>query len=894
MTEAPPFERFVKENHIDVIQDYPIKLFSSIIGKKCIFLFNDTTFTLYNPKKDNAIAMFPWMHLKSISTDKNKIILTFKEPKASKADDESEEQSEFIIASAESNEKSIEIKQEICDLLQKVLTPKELKKIEFSNMNQPHVFPTVRSPYARYRMWKSIYRDKEDFITDELTNKVICSFSYTGSYLNLGELPHIEQIFPMYLDLLTIAPQIEELRIPMIPTGKVYEPVTKLVASNYYLKYLEINGKVSKKFPLFLRSLKDNKYSQISSLSFVHSDFKVDDLELLYQFIINNSSIRALELHSALPPETMDFFYSSFLTPQLFDHLALLNLDRSYGTNLDKLLPKLRNLTMLSLACCDLDLGEVLNSISKYSLLNLQILNLSGCIVKTVPNEDLPQFNKNFKKLVLNHVSWPSNTLIPFFKFFMSHFRNPNSVGPSLCMAHQTASNEEWLQLFDYLSTVNDYQDLVELNWSNNPVNVEFIDFLSKNTKLAKLSMSGCFSERNPDVINRFCEFLSSSRVKFLTISGNEVNHFGRFTAKVVNSLVNSKTLQLLDVSNSYGKNEAIKELISLLETASSLNTINFDGLYPDTSDEFVSMMNTFIQYQESKKISFPRSDIRQLNSSRALSVSNGNELARKYKFSYPVNPPFTQKQKRSSNMEPSMPAPNPTLTKNFMIYEYHATPDFPYLITEEDFVQIKKSRKAPAVLSTNPEEEEQESTQNEEQNEDQQEQNVEQQEHKEVDEEPLQERSVPQTNENEEPPVQHKEPAPKTRPKFKSTKKKADAKKTKKPPPQKPMTEEEVDNEALEFRSVRKLPKDIDQNQHHHSSDEEDQFRSMFKSRNASAFESPTAQKSLLGGQQDPDSPFQLPPPINDAYNYAPEWTAYNKKFALNSLYTSIVKEKD
>ncbi|KAK8895763.1 hypothetical protein M9Y10_013648 [Tritrichomonas musculus] len=745
---------YALKNNLTVINKYLIKysVTGSIGSSKAIFLLTESHFFLFEQNKNKLILMNPWKNIASISVDDLKLTLRFYPTNVDKFNINSAENNEnkkYTIWSSQSDLKSSEIKTRIVALLQRVLSKTEKSALNLKNLSKANYSPTARSPMARFRMWNVLYDPsyKMDLpLYTELHKKIVYSLVFRDQGLQLNSFPQIEKILPVYLDILKVAPQVQQLRIPMIPSKKIYDNVINLLENNDYLKFLEISGNCQKDFFYMIKAIKDNKNSKISSLSFVNTQFTIEELTLIYSFITNGSNVNALGFHSSIKPEAVDYFYSSFLTPSLCEKLAILNLDKSPGINTEKLFPKITNITMLSLEGCDIELGDVFNCLAQGTAIGLKVLNISRCYVKNIPDIDLPQFNKNLQTLIINEVSWPSGTLVPFFQFLFSHFRKDpsdgqnevnnydlqNQSGPCLYFSNEIAETDEWLSLFEYLETVNDYGDLVTLAWNGNPVHQALFNFLLQNENLSTLMLSGCFSDESPDSIIDFCNFITSS-ISFSTliVAGNDLNHFGKYTIDVINSLKNHQALKKLDISYNYGGDSVPPAILSLVENNLPLKLIDFDCVHCQNPSVIANLMRSLYQYRNRIQISFPTSEFTRLKNENILPRDQFDEITHMYKFpiqiegsnKQPNTPPSDQFQdaieideneqnngdaqakRKSDDDDDATPyiRPSQILTKEYCMFKNYNPPDFPCIIPKEQFEELRKQTKQQKAIILSP-----------------------------------------------------------------------------------------------------------------------------------------------------------------------------------------------
>ncbi|OHS96110.1 hypothetical protein TRFO_37752 [Tritrichomonas foetus] len=646
------------EQQLIADEKHPIFIFKgrnhakSKSGSKCIFAFAQTHFCVLQSKKIEAHI---WNSVSHFSYKNDMILINFNS-------------TEFII----SVENIQTVLSEFSEMLQRILLPTELKRINFYSLNPAIVGPGTRSPAARYKMNNTKKIDKKahaDFI---------CALTYGNPVIQLQEVRKPKQYVNVMFDTIPLFRTAKVLKIPRYFNFDVFPNVAEFTANIRSLKSIEVYGPINNGMDLFVQNVRKNaKTSELSSLSFCLSDFSENELNSISE-IITNGPITGLELHRAISPESMNFFYSIFLSPQLNNSLQILNLDRTPNLNLMKLLPKIRNIPFLSLANCDLEIGETINIISNCSMVDLMTLNLSGNEARTIPSEN-STIPKHLKRLLLNNISWPDNYLEDFFAFIFEKFENGLSFGFSGAIA----STNEWFNLFNYLGTSN-YEKLLGLDWSRNPVHLNLFKFMKNNPQVNHLELNGCFNENCQEIISELCEFIKfSPALKRLDIVGNSDNHLGVQIVDILRASLSHKTLIILNVPFSYGGIEALNFLPNLTNTVGALRILNFEGLFAEDYNNFSNILTELSRTHHEVKISFPLSDLDFYLTKGLIEESDIIELKELYRFSFVDEPP------KSPESVAIQPAQVPLLNKKRSIFVHYQNDLFPVYMTDQDYKAI-------------------------------------------------------------------------------------------------------------------------------------------------------------------------------------------------------------
>lgn len=555
-------------------------------------------FEIRDKKTTDLLSTNTWLTLNQLDIRGQKIILKF-----------SKEPIEFLTADSQT------LFESICDVLQRVLLPNELEKLNFSRFNAYPVLPTPFSIRKRFSMMKKEtdidQYDESETIFDDL-------LKIGSDVLDLSKFPKLTKLI---LEILPMFNFIKYLIIPKSEDYQVYQQLDTVLPNCRFLRHIKVSNKADTHFSRFLTTI-INSTSNISSLSFgPGTSLTIEDLKLIRSKIVN-SRIHSLELNNSLEDQVNELgsdFYSLF-DGQLGTQLWSLNMRETKKIDFDILLPKLRFITSLSFANCDIEIDKFFVAICENDMQNLTYLNLD----KNDCAEKIPKtlkFPSSLTHISVNDVSWKKNSLVTFFQFFM---KQKDEI--HLSIARAKSYDEQWIALFEYLST-SKCSNFHTFIWDRNQIQDSLINFLKQNKKISYLSMSGCFSNSEPSdkkslILSMFEYIKEAPNLKTLVIEGTNENFLGEKFPVIIDACLLHPSLSVLDLAYSRCGNVGIAYLIPLIKRGKlNIQVLNIEGAYVQEQDENVCI-KLFKELTESASdvfVSFPQKENEQIFEHRLL-----------------------------------------------------------------------------------------------------------------------------------------------------------------------------------------------------------------------------------------------------------------------------------
>jgi hypothetical protein len=332
--------------------------------------------------------------------------------------------------------------------------------------------------------------------------------------------------------------------------------------------------------------------------------FSQCNLSEIFLKSLQNRSYPSLGFQNTISRAALPYFMNEFFVGPA---LQILNLDYSPDIDFRIVMSHISSVTVLSLAHCKLDVGDVFRLFLNTPFPNLRILNLTGSICMRPLDKNLSP-PPNLFSLIVDKVDWRDGCILAFFVWVFRNFPN----GVRLSVSNITAADSERDTLFALFGAVHS-TPLVGLTWNKNPVDPGFFDLLHSSPHLEHLSLCQCFSEAKREPILRFTSYLQSRpRLHTLRISGHKSACLGALFGTVIDALEGVTTLQFLDVSGSFSGDTGLRSLITLLPSLPSLLLLDFEGMHL-TSGAKLPELAQAIRDIPRLRASYPAEDITEL-----------------------------------------------------------------------------------------------------------------------------------------------------------------------------------------------------------------------------------------------------------------------------------------
>ena len=612
-----------------------IKKFSGLGTSQAVVAVSDQFLVVFDLKATKQKMLHSWLSLKQIYRKEEKLYLKWTHGKLT-----------FDATNAT-------VVKAIYEVLQRVLLPSELLRCGFETLMPTRVSPNAAGFLPRLKEHARLSGKKLSAPLEQELKEIVV---YSQNYVSVCDLPDVQDILPLLVNCLPLAPTISDVSFRNCGSHDVFDLLAKLSREWNFLRRIEIVGPKTSSYPEFLLNWKNSGNRKLRCLSFENTQMTAAHLDLLAEMIVGVELV-CIELHNAVSDEAIPKFYSRFFSFSVMDNLRCLNLDRTKNLDLDLLLPRISSLLMLSLEECGIEVSHALEKISKFTQLN--VLNLSKNECKGVVRNLPPCLHT----LYLDGVKWSEQT---FSRFLV--FASESKLCLSVSMA--IASDAEWKSVFSSLEEIR-VSSLVSLNWARNPVNESLFALLRVSGYLTELNLSGCFRESSVNPVMLLCGYLSSQfSLKRLILQSTKTHYIGRAIGPILDAVWHARShFEYLDLRDSLSGDYGVLALRSLLiDRRYCLNLLLFDGLSPSTAENMIDFMKDIAKL-ERVKISFPHNDMTGLCDAELITKEVFDEVKHE----------FTAKGDSSV-----------TFDKPFEIFRHFPNYSFPHFVTDRMIADAK------------------------------------------------------------------------------------------------------------------------------------------------------------------------------------------------------------
>ena len=342
-----------------------------------------------------------------------------------------------------------------------------------------------------------------------------------------------------------------------------------------------------------LGKLMENGHFDCNSIAFKNTMFDSETLPKA-SGAASKANVQTLAFNDAFIDTAFDVFYTeSVFKKELISSLSYLNLDNTKGIKLPRLLWFIKNITILSLANCGLEVASTLNHLCSYDLSNLRCLNLSGNICQKVDSlETTTSFPSDLCRIDFSDVEFGRGCAQGLISFLL---KQEWKYGARIYANSLTIPSSDISLLFD-LFEKSTFTNLVEFAWCNNQTRIGLIHFIKRNQKLVNLFMDEDFADKSPGKITEFANAIIDMQfLNILSVRGSPATQMKETIMPIIDALKTMINVAVVDLSgNIFDEN-----LLIALSNACNMNrsitdiTVLNNSASPEAVAKFVKETTT-------------------------------------------------------------------------------------------------------------------------------------------------------------------------------------------------------------------------------------------------------------------------------------------------------------
>ena len=482
--------------------------------------------------------------------------------------------------------------------LNNALTNREIPEVELYEFDYTLLSHSYLAFYNRFRFLC--------FKNGKIPSREIASKIHNYCLTNPTELDTLMidttgEYTPFLLESLQIEPNITTLIVQTPKMGALWKEVSNMFTTNTTITTFFSYEYMTKSFDLLAKAFQENKRLKLKKIFFFRSKITPGILKTLGK-IVSSHQFEEFGLLHALTGDSTTTFLNTFRTEPLFKSLTSLSLDGTKNLDLSLLLRSTCHLSSISLANCNFELCLffgflVLNKDSK-----LKNINLTGNKA-TRPIKDCLKLPETLQSIQATNITFKDDNLLRLMKLLTQKTMK-------IDVSHSMMDETQWNNFFENIDTLpND--KLISLIWNENPIYLEFIDFLESQKSLEVLHVNGCFSSGDSLILTEFTKFISSNTVlKELSASGLTKTFGDDELLSFLKGFGGNRTITSLDISNQNITYKSLNLIKQLLISNRKIQNIKMNTQKLYKPDCFLKFLELLAQRGVPLTIDWPQADL--------------------------------------------------------------------------------------------------------------------------------------------------------------------------------------------------------------------------------------------------------------------------------------------
>lgn len=248
-------------------------------------------------------------------------------------------------------------------------------------------------------------------------------------------------------------------------------------------------------------------------------------------------------------------------------------------------------LTVLALNSCNIEIADIFILLSNKRTIQLKRIELhSNLTSKQIPEEVYSHLPPNLESIDLSNNTWTSEGLVDAFDLVTQHQTTSQIL--RLELANTIIDGGEWKDFVDALEEFS-IEKLTELNWDNNPLFPELVEYISQ-CRISWLSINGCIN-KGEKVLESIYHFIGGTRrLRTLLIAGSENRILLDHLQYIIIALRFNRSISHLDISKQGNYAKFLDDLSESLMQNRAIVTIKSIGNGVSEGEALVKFYKSF------------------------------------------------------------------------------------------------------------------------------------------------------------------------------------------------------------------------------------------------------------------------------------------------------------
>ena len=450
-------------------------------------------------------------------------------------------------------------------------------------------------------------------VSQSVKNTLDSYFNSKPSAFRLDEIRPIIEYLNDFLSVLHWEPNITTLVVPCQAGLPVTELLETFFHVNNTVSTIIFRGSLPEDFINIARAYAMSEPTAIDTMVFEYCDFTLRDMTNLAS-IFKNRPCTHLRLTASLPLLVVSNFLLKCNEIEGFQQLQDLRLEKTPGISIATLLKYMGNLRYLSVAESDFEISDFLTGLSLSSNAQFEVVNISrNRCTKSIGANYPVRLPPTLHTLIAEDILWDPDVFSKLTHATIQHTSTKGRIQLNVNRAHLL--QDKWSSILSEFKKIkSDTLQLHCLQWEENPIDSDFLSFLSeKCPHLRMLSLSGCF-ETGSGYIDQLIQLVkSTTTLELLAIKGTPNNRLKDDLSKILEALEVNRSIRRIDISNNMAGAEMLLKLSDVLMANRLIENVILDGNDIHDIEDYIKFCMRLRQRGTKLFVPFPQNEVNEM-----------------------------------------------------------------------------------------------------------------------------------------------------------------------------------------------------------------------------------------------------------------------------------------
>ena len=436
------------------------------------------------------------------------------------------------------------------------LTNREMPEVELYDFDYTLLSHSYLSFYNRFR-FLCFKNGKEP--NREILNKMRKFCLSNSQELDTLSIDTSGEYTKYILESLQIEPNITTLIVQTPRMGTMWKEVAQMFRTNTTITTFISYEKLTKSFADIPKAFQENERLKLKKFLLMRAVINPTYIQIFSDIVISHQ-FEQFGIINSLSDDKSTLFLNSLNNNPSFQSLFSLTLDGTRNLDIYLLLRSINTISSLSIANCNIELSLFFGFLELVQDLKLISLNLTGNKA-TQLIKDNTKLPNSLEEIRVEYIAFKDDNLLRLMKLLT---QKPMKIDASRAILDET----KWNHFFDNIDLLPT-DKITSLNWSENAIYLEFIDFLDTCTTLESLYLNGCFGKGDSLILKEFSKFVSASTtLKEVSATGTPKKTFGDDELLLfLKGFATNRSVLSIDISNQAITSKSLNPIKYLLLT---------------------------------------------------------------------------------------------------------------------------------------------------------------------------------------------------------------------------------------------------------------------------------------------------------------------------------------